>query len=218
MMNSSSYNPKTKLASIEPGGRWGDVYRNLLDKHNITVTGGRDGDVGVGGYLLGGGNSYYTGRNGFGCDTVVNYEIVLADGQIINANGRENSDLWKALKGGGLNFGIVTRFDVEATKEVDLAFGQRILTADHRDEVIDAVVEFTDASERQRADHMFAMILNDANMGPAPVILIIEANSEGNLNTTGFGEINKIPAVSQDWRRESMAEIANANQIDAGTK
>ena len=42
---------------------------------------------------------------------VVNFEVVLASGEIVNANAKENSDLWVALRGGGNNLGVVTRFD-----------------------------------------------------------------------------------------------------------
>jgi hypothetical protein len=42
---------------------------------------------------------------GFGCDSVINYEVVLVNGTVINANKDEHPDLWKALKGGGANFG-----------------------------------------------------------------------------------------------------------------
>lgn len=59
-----------------------------------------------------GGISYFGGAYGFGCDMVSNFEIVLANGNIVNANPTENSDLFKALKGGSNNFGIVTRFDL----------------------------------------------------------------------------------------------------------
>jgi hypothetical protein len=51
------------------------------------------------------------------CDNVVNYEVVLASGEIINANSRENHDLWIALKGGGNNLGIVTRFDLRTFEQ-----------------------------------------------------------------------------------------------------
>lgn len=44
-------------------------------------------------------------------DNVLNYEIVLASGEIVNANADENRDLWLALRGGNNNFGVVTRFD-----------------------------------------------------------------------------------------------------------
>lgn len=59
-----------------------------------------------------GGFSSSSPRFGMCCDTVDNFEVVLADGQIINANANANSDLWTALKGGSNNFGIVTRFDM----------------------------------------------------------------------------------------------------------
>ncbi|KAI1503595.1 FAD binding domain-containing protein [Biscogniauxia marginata] len=90
-----------------------NVYADQ-EKDGVTVAGGRDGDVGVGRFLLGGGNSFFTGRMGFGCDSVVNFEVVLANGTIVNANSTANMDLWQGLKGGTSNFGIVTRFDIEA--------------------------------------------------------------------------------------------------------
>ena len=59
-----------------------------------------------------GGISYFSTRKGFVCDNVINYEIVLANGDIVNANAKEHSDLWVALRGGSNNFGVVTRFDL----------------------------------------------------------------------------------------------------------
>jgi len=110
-MNSTTYNPETGLASIEPGARWENVYQ-VLEPQGVNVAGGRDGDVGVAGLLLGGGISWYSPRVGFACDQVQNFEIVLADGRVVNANEQENADLWQACKGGTFNFGIVTRFDM----------------------------------------------------------------------------------------------------------
>lgn len=55
--------------------------------------------------------SFHSNSQGFACDSVVNFEVVLADGSIVNANPRENPDLYKSLKGGSGNFGFVTRVD-----------------------------------------------------------------------------------------------------------
>lgn len=60
---------------------------------------------------------FFSSREGFVSDNVVNYEVVLASGEIINANASENSDLWIALRGGSNNFGIVTRFDMRTFKQ-----------------------------------------------------------------------------------------------------
>jgi hypothetical protein len=61
-----------------------------------------------------GGLSFFQGIYSLACDNIVNHEVVLSNGTILNANTRENADLHKALKGGNNNFGIVTRFDVRA--------------------------------------------------------------------------------------------------------
>jgi FAD/FMN-containing dehydrogenase len=64
-----------------------------------------------------GGISYFSARKGFASDNVVNFEVVLASGKVVNANARSNMDLWRALRGGSNNFGVVTRFDLRAFKQ-----------------------------------------------------------------------------------------------------
>ena len=54
--------------------------------------------------LITGGISFLSLEFGFGSDNVINYEIVLADGSIVNANESERSDLYWALKGGSTNY------------------------------------------------------------------------------------------------------------------
>lgn len=116
--NETTYDEETKVVSVGPGGHWGNVY-DTLTPFGVTVTGGRAGSVGVGGFLLGGGNSFHSGTHGFGCDQVKNFEVVLADGSVVDANEGENADLWKALKGGSGNFGLVTRYDMYAIEFKD---------------------------------------------------------------------------------------------------
>lgn len=58
--------------------------------------------------------SFFTGQHGWACDNIVNYEVVLASGDIVDVNVDSYPDLFWALRGGGGNFGIVTRFDVNA--------------------------------------------------------------------------------------------------------
>ncbi|RAK71049.1 FAD-binding oxidoreductase [Aspergillus fijiensis CBS 313.89] len=99
------------VAKIGVGLRWLDVYRGL-EAHGVVVAGGRVPDVGVSGLLLGGGISFQNSQYGMGAMNVCNYEVVLADSRIVNANAQENSDLFWALKGGGPNYGIVTRMDM----------------------------------------------------------------------------------------------------------
>jgi len=112
-------NKNQTQTSLGPGNRWKDVYSHL-DPLGLSVIGGRVADIGVGGLTLGGGVSFYSGRYGFACDNVNNYQVVFADGSIHDVNLKTHPDLYWALRGGGNNFGIVTRFDVLTFPQGDL--------------------------------------------------------------------------------------------------
>ncbi|PVI04939.1 FAD binding domain-containing protein [Periconia macrospinosa] len=90
-----------------------DVY-DVTDKHNISVMVGRVGVVGIAGFLTGGGVSFFSPEQGWAADAILNMQVVLSSGAIVNANKTSNSDLFAALKGGQNNFGIVTRFDLRS--------------------------------------------------------------------------------------------------------
>ncbi|KAK4209809.1 hypothetical protein QBC37DRAFT_45377 [Rhypophila decipiens] len=109
-----------KTVSVGAGNRWINVSETL-DPLGLAVVGGRVSDVGVGGLILGGGISYFSGRYGWACDNVRNYEVVLSSGKIVNASPAANRDLYWALRGGaGTNFGVVTRFDLASFEQGDL--------------------------------------------------------------------------------------------------
>jgi FAD/FMN-containing dehydrogenase len=118
-MNRTTYNTDSKVTSIWPAARWGSVYA-ALEPLGRMVAGGRESTVGVGGFLLGCGISHYAPLFGLSCDNVINFQIVLADGRIVNANKKTNADLFTALKGGNSNFGIVTRYDMETFENENL--------------------------------------------------------------------------------------------------
>lgn len=110
----------SQTVSVGSGSRWIQVTE-ALDPLGLAVVGGRVADVGVAGLLLGGGISYFSGFRGWACDNVQNYEVVLSSGEVVNASPNENKDLFWALRGGGgSNFGIVTRFDLDAFPQGDI--------------------------------------------------------------------------------------------------
>ena len=110
-MNATTYNESDNIASIQPGSNWEMVY-TALDTYNVTVAGGRADVVGVGGFLTGGGYSFYSGTTGWGCDNVYNFEVVLGNGSILNVKQEQHADLFQALKGSSGNLGFVTRVDM----------------------------------------------------------------------------------------------------------
>lgn len=111
-LNGSSYNTTSEQAQLRPGSRWLDVYV-MLDAMGVGVQGGGIGSVGVGGLLLDGGFSPYLYERGLATDDIQKLEVVLANGEIIEASATQNEDLYQVLKGGGGGFGIVTRYDME---------------------------------------------------------------------------------------------------------
>ncbi|KAF2123852.1 FAD-binding domain-containing protein [Dothidotthia symphoricarpi CBS 119687] len=140
-MNSTTYDTGTKIASISPAARWGSVYQTLEPLGRM-VAGGRGSTVGVGGFLLGGGISHYAARVGLSCDNVVNFQVVLADGRIVNSNKNKSADLFTALKGGSSNFGIVTRYDMETFQNENLWGGIVTYPASTADQHFKALVNF----------------------------------------------------------------------------
>ncbi|KAI1653887.1 FAD-binding domain-containing protein [Daldinia decipiens] len=112
-----------ETVSIAAGEQMGHVYEKVTAA-GFGVAGNRHSSGGIGGDAVQGGLSYFSYARGFVCDSVVNYEIVLANGEIVNANAETNKDLWIALKGGGNNFGIVTRFDLSIFKQGQLWGGK----------------------------------------------------------------------------------------------
>ncbi|KAI0518000.1 FAD-binding domain-containing protein [Xylaria bambusicola] len=215
-LNATSYNAETNIASIGPGGKWQYVYKELF-KHGITVTGGRDGDVGVGGFLLGGGNSYYSGRQGWGCDSVINFEVVLANGTIINANRTVNADLWQALKGGGNNFGIVTRFDMEAVQAPLIFTDTRFLSKNYSYAMVDAVVGFADSDESLADDAFFTFFSHDTDTSPEIFSAAVHVNTQGITNNpTPFDEARSLPALQNFTLVEDIATAAAQSQVAPG--
>lgn len=108
-----------KTADLGAGARWIDVY-NQLDRSGVSASGARVPPVGVGGFTLGGGLSYFLSSTGFGADNVVEYEIATADGKVLIVTQQSHPELFIALKGAGAPFCVVTRFRY---KTVDVSKG-----------------------------------------------------------------------------------------------
>lgn len=192
------------LTQIGAGNRWLDVY-SKLDPQQLSVVGGRVADIGVGGLTLGGGISFFSGRYGWACDGVRNYEVVLANGRINNVNQTANPDLYFALRGGGNNFGIVTRFDLETFPQGNLWGGMTI-------HPITANVSI------YKAFYNFA---NNAPKDPDAALITAAAYAQGQyifsndyeyakpvINPPIFHEFTSIPNITSTMRIASMSDLA----------
>src|SRR5579872_1202329 len=100
-----------RRARFEGGCLLGDID-NATQKVGLAFPSGVVSHTGAAGLVLGGGTGWLNRLYGLSCDNVTGFTLVVADGSVVRANARENSDLFWALRGGGGNFGVVTQFEV----------------------------------------------------------------------------------------------------------
>ncbi|KAI9166280.1 hypothetical protein HJFPF1_02379 [Paramyrothecium foliicola] len=96
-----------------------------LDSYSLAYLGGRVGQVGIGGFTLGGGTSVLTSKHGWALDHVLEFEVVLPNATIVTASEFSHPELYYALRGGGNNFGIVTSFNVSVFPQRQVYTGSR---------------------------------------------------------------------------------------------
>ena len=108
-MRQVAVDPDARLAHVGPGCRLGEVDQ-ATQAHGLATVLGFVSETGLAGLTLGGGFGYLTRRFGWTVDNLAEVEIVGADGQVRIANRDQHPELFWALRGGGGNFGVVTRF------------------------------------------------------------------------------------------------------------
>lgn len=158
-MNHVKADTASETAEIGPGARWRDVYFEL-HKHNFTVAGGREANVGVAGFLLGGGMAFLNSQRGFACDDVISYEVVLADGRIVTADKNQNAQLFRALKGGSNNFGIVTNFKMNMLSNNKIWGGLTISSKEFIPNSIEAMHNFTTNIKNQPDETVWTLFMH----------------------------------------------------------
>ncbi|KJK60470.1 GlcD [Aspergillus parasiticus SU-1] len=138
--------------NVGPGNRWSNIY-DYLEPNGLTVVGGRLGHVGVPGYILGGGVSYFSNEFGWASANVASVTVVLADGAVVQVTPEnEYSDLFWALRGGSNSFALVTNFELKTIKAPKVMVGMVSYASDVAEKFIDAIHSFTvDGSKDPKA-------------------------------------------------------------------
>jgi FAD/FMN-containing dehydrogenase len=116
--------PALPAVTVGAGARWSEAYQEVSIVHRRYVQGGGCTSVGVaGGFLQGGGYGSWSRKFGVAAASLLEAEVVTADGEIRIANACQNSDLFWALRGGGGGtFGVVTKVTL-ATYPLPASFG-----------------------------------------------------------------------------------------------
>ena len=101
-----------RRARVAAGAKWQDVSA-LTSPLGLAGLSGSSAEVGVVGYMLGGGHGWLARRHGLASNSIVGAELVTADGELLRADRENEPDIFWALRGGGGNFGVVTALEFE---------------------------------------------------------------------------------------------------------
>ena len=145
-------------------------------EHALAVGFGDTGSVGLGGITLGGGVGYLVRRFGMTIDSLLAADLVTADGELLRVDAETHPDLFWAIRGGGGNFGVATRFQFELQPLDSFVGGMLVLPA-----TADTVAGFTAASEA--APEALSAI---GNVMPAPPMPFLPEEVHGRLVILGM--------------------------------
>jgi FAD/FMN-containing dehydrogenase len=138
-------------------------YTAAAAAHGLATGFGDTGSVGIGGITLGGGVGYLVRKYGLTIDDLISAEIVTADGELLRVDAETHPDLFWAIRGGGGNFGVATRFQFRLHEVDEIVGGMLVLPA--TPEVIASFV-----AEAEAAPEELSTIANVMVAPPMPFV------------------------------------------------
>jgi FAD/FMN-containing dehydrogenase len=135
--------PETRTARVEAGAKWADLIPEAA-AHGLAGLQGSTSGVSVVGYTMGGGFGWLGRKYGFAADSVIEADVVTAEGDLVKANAQENADLFWGLKGGGGNFGIVTSLAFTLYPITHVFGGNLFYPADRAEEVLELYSQWSE--------------------------------------------------------------------------
>jgi FAD/FMN-containing dehydrogenase len=151
-----------KTAWAETGLTAAEVTKALA-VHGLAVGFGDTGSVGIGGITTGGGIGLLARKFGMTIDSLLAADIVTADGELIHADEQDHPDLFWAIRGGGGNFGVATRFKYRL-HEVPQVLGWMLI----QPATADTVAAFV--AEAEKAPDELTTIANIMQCPPLPFV------------------------------------------------
>ncbi|KAJ2916389.1 hypothetical protein MD484_g4063, partial [Candolleomyces efflorescens] len=194
---------------------WDEVYA-ALEPYGVTVVGGRNSGVGVGGFTLGGGYSWKTNQLGLTIDTVTAFELVKPNGDVVTVTERSDPKLFFALKGSQNNFGIVTKITLKTFPQgpVWILSTQGGMITYLGDDSIAAARTATAKFANSVSDPK-ASIINSFIMSQGAPLVILQLFYDGPKAPEGiFQDFLDIPAVATDVSTRSYLSFVQSVPVN----
>src|SRR5829696_4515807 len=129
-------------ARVGAGALWEDVVPRASDL-GLAALHGSSPNIGIAGYSLGGGLSFYARKYGLACHRVTAIELVTADGEQVRVDADNEPDLFWALRGGGGSFGVVTAIEFNLLPIREIFAGALFFPAEEAGDVLHGWLEWT---------------------------------------------------------------------------
>jgi FAD/FMN-containing dehydrogenase len=146
-------------------------YSVAAAAHGLATGFGDTGSVGIGGITLGGGIGYLVRKHGMTIDNLLAADLVTADGRLLRVDEQTHPDLFWAIRGGGGNFGVATRFQYRLQEVPTFVGGMLMLPASA--ELVAEFIALADAAPEE--------LSTIANVMPAPPLPFVPAEQHGKL-------------------------------------
>ena len=143
-----SVDPDSRVATIGAGATWTDVVP-VADAVGLAPVAGSSTNVGVVGYLLGGGLGPLARSHGFSSDRLESLTVVTGDGEVVEASATEHPDLFWALRGGRAGLGVVTQLRLRLVEVPELYAGSLVFDTEHVEAVLRGWLAWTADADDQ---------------------------------------------------------------------
>ncbi|KAL6823349.1 hypothetical protein V8C40DRAFT_247884 [Trichoderma camerunense] len=195
-----------KSVNVGAGCRFGEIY-DKLEAHGLGCVGGRISSVGVSGLTMGGGISFFSSERGLACDNVISYELVLANGQILNVSEKSHPDLFWGMRGAGITFGIVTRMELRTFNFGQIWGGASVFAHENKAAVFDAFNKFVHDGSDPSAEAF--MLATDAAKDGNSVYAVITSHSNPQSDTAAFDDIKSLTPLASTTQIRSLKNLCD---------
>ena len=214
-LGGAQVDPDARIARAGGGATW-QAFDTATAPHGLASPGGTFFTTGVGGLTLGGGIGFLIGRHGLSCDNLVAAEVATVSGDVLTASEEEHPDLFWALRGGGGNFGVVTRFDFRLHELREIVGGFLVYSYEAAPDVLrvfrDVALDAPDDFSTQ------ALVSRDRESGQRlAAVLVCSSGPEDEPDA--LRELRAAPGlVTDDVKRRPYLELQLSQDLPFGMR
>ncbi|KAL2856472.1 hypothetical protein BJY01DRAFT_242810 [Aspergillus pseudoustus] len=210
--------PESHTVTVQGGALWADVDVAAA-RHHLVVVGSTLNQIGVAGATLGGGYGWLTGQYGLAIDNLLWVKMVLADGSIVTASETAHADLFWAIRGAGLCFGVAVELGFRAHRQEGHVFAGTLRFAPDKLPRVVAFVNQFESLTDGRQGFWFGFTMQDSvDMDQCHILVVLFYNGSESQARQFFRpvlELDSVVDTTQMLSYDGLNGILNTADITA---